>query len=399
MLTGLSAAGASLLRLAETRAATGSSPLRFLFVYTSAGRDSDSICSGSGTQFQFGAGLAPLEPIRDKVLVLDGLRLPDHTGEEHPCGRSSMLTCYSASANSRATSVSFDRFLANRIANGDSVYAGLHGFGEGDIDLEISWEAADTPNHNHVIGPQDLLQRLFPGGVTSSDGQPTTVTPNEDELALNTYLTQQVERLVQVAPSADEEQVRLHLQTLEQLRADIQGGGIARSCSALETASGDDDGTRMERLVAHALACGRTSIAVLRVGTEEPKHQYSHWQDAADYRGKLRELDIEEAGRFTRLIQLLDSYPEDGGTLLDNTLVVWSTEVAGGFDEDIHGTRNIPFVLAGGGNRLKLGQRIVTSGKTNAHLYRALGHLFGLSDALDFGDPRLGSGMLEEILG
>jgi hypothetical protein len=394
---GLSAGAASLLRLAESRANFGVSPLRFLFVYTSAGRDSNSMCSGTGAQFQFGEGLAPLEAIRDKVLVLDGIRIPEHTGEEHPCGRSSMLTASPAASSSLATAISFDRFLADRVANGESLYTGLQHPG-GDIDLPISWLAANTPNENFLAGPATLLEHLCPGGVTSSEGQPVSAGPDEDEVALNRYLTREVERFMQVAPEADTDQVALHLKTLEQLRADVSGGGISRSCEALATESNDDEGDRLARVVVHGLACGRTSVAVLRVGTEEPHHEWSHWHDGADFREKLRALDLEEAGRFTRIVQLLDSYPEDGGTLLDNTIVVWSSEVSGGYDEDIHGTNNMPFILAGGGNRLKLGQRVVANGRSNAQLYRAIAHVMGLQDALAFGSPSLGTGLLEDIL-
>ncbi len=398
LAAGLSAGAASLLRLAESRADTGASPLRFLFVYTSAGRDSNSMCSGTGAQFTFGEGLAPLEAVRDKVLVLDGLRIPAHTGEEHPCGRSSMLTAHAASGNNLGAALSFDRFLADRIANGDSLYTGLNHPG-GDIDVPISWLAPGTPNENFIAGPAALLDHLFPGGVTSSAGAPVTASPNEDESALNQYLTGELERLMKVAPQADAEQLELHLRTLEQLRADIQGGGgISRSCEELATDSADDDGDRLARLVVHGLACGRASVAVMRVGTEEPHHEWSHWQDGADFRENLQQLDLDEAARFTRIVQLLDSYPEDGGTLLDNTIVVWSSEVAGGYDEDIHGTNNMPFVLAGGGARLKLGQRIVASGRSNAQLYRAIAHLMSVQDAADFGDPQMGTGMLEDIL-
>jgi len=395
---GLSVASAAVLRLTEARAATGLSPLRFLFVYTSAGRDSNSMCTGTGSQFQLGEGLAALDAIKEKVMVVDGLRIPDHTGEEHPCGRSSMLTAFAANDRSRSNSISFDRFLANSISNGDSLYTGRSS-PAGDIDLPISWQGADTPNENYVEGSSNLLEHLFPGGTTSSEGGEISKPPSEDELSLNSYLAQQVERMHQLAPAADQDQLALHLKTLAQLRAEIEGGSsTSRSCAALGTSSADDEHDRIARLVVHGLACGRTSVAVLRIGDEEPHHEYSHWHDSTEYRGKLRDLDKDEAARFVRLIQLLDSYPEGNGTLLDNTIVVWSSEVAGGYDEDIHGTRNMPFVLAGGGNILKLGQRIVTSGRSNAQLYRAIAHRMGITGALEFGDPKMGAGMLEDIL-
>jgi len=420
---------ATSLRFLVSHAQDGAYPLRFLFVYSSAGRDGTSRCSGTGANFTLGPDYAPLEEIRDKILILDGLRIPEHTSEEHPDGRCSMLTGYAAKTPV-ARGISFDRVLANQIANGKSIYTG-HGPPGGDIDTSVSWHGANTANTDFTGGSEALAKELFPGGTTGlppgqggggeEEEAPTPApapTPgpmpapdtraSENELALNAHLQAELMRLRKVAPAAEFEKLDLHLQALEQLRNDAMPGGsgvggkplptIPLSCGAVDLSQATNETDRVSLLLAHGFACGQASVAVHRITSEEPKHEYSHYAPGDGAQEQLRKVDVQESQTFVQLIKYLSAFQEGSGTLLDNTIVVWSSEVSGWHGDDTHGTNGMPFILAGGTGRIKTGQRIVAEGRWNAELYRAIGQTFGLSNPNSFGDTAYGTGMLEDIL-
>jgi Protein of unknown function (DUF1552) len=396
---------ATATRFFVSNADTGVFPTRFLFVYSSAGRDTPSLCTGTGAGFTLGAGYAALEPWRKKILVLDGLRIPTHASEEHPSGRASMLSGMSSSSGNNivARGPSIDRYLADKLNNGSSVYTGQAGPG-GDIDVSISWHAANTANDAFVTGPEALLGKLFSGMGTPTpkpDGGSGPSAATQDELALNDYLMSEVQRLEKVAPKSEAEKLQLHLIALQQIRANLSGASGTSglpTCSAPPLASVANDTDKINLILAHAFACGAARMAVVRLDLEEPHHQYSHWNDGADYRRQLQAIDVDTSASFARLLGYLDGFKEGAGTLLDHTLVVWSSEVSGSHGGDGHGTEQMPFILAGGlGGKIKLGQRIVAPAATNAQLYRSVAQAMGVPNPT-FGDPSFGSGLLTEIL-
>lgn len=399
-------AGAScaavMLRHFVGSAQEGAYPLRFLFVYTNDGRDLRSRCTGTGRQFTLGPSYSELEPIRDKLLVLDGLRIPEHVDEEHPNGRCAMLTGRPATTQWRSRGISIDRLLARSLSHGESLYTGTQSPDEG-LDVPISWHGAGLMNDAFVGGEQALMRHLFPGIAVPTEGdEGQTDGTLENELALHRFLMEDVRRLEKVAPAEEREKVMLHLEALMQLEASLMGsGGTGHplpSCDGEVLRSASTETDRISQIVAHALACGRARIAVLRIGVNEPHHEYSHWNDQSTL-DRLVALDRTYNAHFVKLIGALESFREGDGTLLDHTIVVWSSEVSGDHGNELHGTEGMPFILAGGRSaKLRLGERIVALGKTNTELYRAIALKLGVTDTSDFGDPARPS-PLAEIFG
>ena len=231
-----------------------------------------------------------------------------------------------------------------------------------------------------------------------------------DELALNDYLMAEVSRLEKVVPVAQAEKLHLHLKTLAQVRASVPGSGSPGPvgtpaqlpmCNNSALSGTASEAELLGLVMAQAFACGRSRIAALSLGAYEPHHEYSHFGDADGLRDKLRKTDKDFTGIVAKILGHLNSIAEGDGTVLDNTIVVWSSEVSGGYNtaEDIHGTVKMPFVLAGGlGSKIKMGQRLVVNGKTNGQLYRAVAQQMGIADPSGFGEAALGSGILSDIL-
>ncbi|HEY4185455.1 MAG TPA: DUF1552 domain-containing protein [Polyangia bacterium] len=71
----------------------------------------------------------------------------------------------------------------------------------------------------------------------------------------------------------------------------------------------------------------------------------------------IGQIDNWYAGKFAKLVGLLDSVGEGSGTLLDNTATMWLPELS---DGAAHNLNNLPIVLAGGaGGYLKMGGNVV----------------------------------------
>ncbi|MEX1223057.1 MAG: hypothetical protein WEA31_00790, partial [Pirellulales bacterium] len=77
--------------------------------------------------------------------------------------------------------------------------------------------------------------------------------------------------------------------------------------------------------------------------------------------------------------------PEPGGdgSLLDNTLLVWTNELGKG---NSHTRNDIPFVMVGGGLDFKLGRSLQFKNVHHNRLLLSLAHGFG-HEVTSFGDP------------
>jgi hypothetical protein len=92
-------------------------------------------------------------------------------------------------------------------------------------------------------------------------------------------------------------------------------------------------------------------------------------------------------------LKKLDSIQEGTGTVLDNTAVFFSSEIA---DGNQHGHKNMPVVLAGGlGGAITPGRHVkYDNGPAMANLFIAIMNGFGMGN-MTFGDN--GTGPLPQL--
>ena len=103
---------------------------------------------------------------------------------------------------------------------------------------------------------------------------------------------------------------------------------------------------------------------------------------------KLEIIDRWEVEQFAYLVKRLSEIEEGDGTLLDNTLLFFSSEVA---DGNKHEHRNLPILLAGrGGGAVTAGRHVQYEGEPPiANLFISMAAAMGVS--LDtFGDEGVG---------
>src|SRR5262249_768861 len=147
-----------------------------------------------------------------------------------------------------------------------------------------------------------------------------------------------------------------------------------------------------------AFQCDATRVATLMLGrTTSPMNftvdgtNYSHHNDASHWgtdpvkKHAKDYIDNWQVSHLAYLMQERKKISEPGGTMLDNVVVFYSSDVA---DPNLHNQDNMPVLLGGrGGGAFRTGQHIKTpiAGRTTGDLFLTILAAFGIPQAT-FGD-------------
>ena len=154
-----------------------------------------------------------------------------------------------------------------------------------------------------------------------------------------------------------------------------------------------DNADLYSAIAALTVACNANPVVFLKfppnfiyggLGINADSHSQSHRLGDASMTGNcvtdaidhLIKLDTYYAQKFANLIGYLDSIPEGGGTVLDNSVVTWMNEMS---DGNAHNLNNSPIIQAGsGGGYFKTGQVINLDPAMTAdvHLGRSLSQCY-----------------------
>jgi hypothetical protein len=122
------------------------------------------------------------------------------------------------------------------------------------------------------------------------------------------------------------------------------------------------------------------------LGIEEGQHELSHHEDSkTESQDKLTRINKWYCEQLAYLARRLAETPEPGGggSLLDNTLLIWTNELGKG---NSHTLNDIPFVLVGNGLDFQMGRSLKLRGVPHNRLLLSLAHGFG--HRIDrFGNP------------
>ena len=128
-------------------------------------------------------------------------------------------------------------------------------------------------------------------------------------------------------------------------------------------------------LLANAMACGQTQVASVnfggslsnlrKPGSQQTFHMYTHEEqiDAEKgYQVNVEWFSNQVAETLLEFARSFEGVREGGGTLLDRTLIMYSTD--SGFART-HSTENIPMMTIGSaGGRMKTGYHLSAKGDT-----------------------------------
>jgi hypothetical protein len=150
----------------------------------------------------------------------------------------------------------------------------------------------------------------------------------------------------------------------------------------------------MARVGTIMMAPSRSDIFLswLPGGSTESHHDLSHEPDTnAAAQQMLVKINQWYATQVAQLITSLKAVKENGGTMFDNTLLLWCNELGKGNN---HSHTDIPIMLAGSaGGYLKTGQAVRMPAATPQNrLHLSMAHAMGLSSVATFGNAKFCAG-------
>jgi Protein of unknown function (DUF1552) len=119
-----------------------------------------------------------------------------------------------------------------------------------------------------------------------------------------------------------------------------------------------------------------------KTGQEDTEHGNNHHHISHENGPRKKEVDRWYHSQLAYFIERLSSIQEGNGSLLDNTLVVWTSDGRNGAS---HSTSNVPWILAGGKNLgVRRGRYLKQNNPPKQQLLAAVAQLAG-AQIKDFG--------------
>ncbi len=413
------------------RAQDGDVPKRLLVMFSPNGTIIENWRpTGSERDFAMSTILEPLAPFKDKLTILEGLDMRSASsgpGDGHQKGMGHMLTgadllpgdtmggCESCAPVSWAGNISIDQHIANHIG-ASTVFKSVELAalpGGSNVWTRMSYQDAGQPIPPEG-DPYRAFERLFADLGTDPFGAERRQRLQGSVLdAVAGDLGSLQRRL----GSEDRERLQLHLDIIQGLEHRLNAAGTVGAACEAPVLGERIDPTRDENfpatvdlqmdVITAAFACDLTRVGSLQwtrsvgniafpwAGVSDRHHDLSHEGDGnGDAMQKITEINRWYAGKMAELLARLDSIPEPGGTLLDNTLVVWVNELGRG---NSHSRNEIPIVMAGSAGGAFDTGRYLQLDRSHNDWMRTLAKGFGLPDE-PFGDERFNEGALDTLL-
>ncbi|PYR20273.1 MAG: hypothetical protein DMF94_12545 [Acidobacteria bacterium] len=337
---------------------------------------------GSGAGMQLGRSLAPLEPLKKKINVINGLFNKPAVGMGiHPGQTGNLLSGVPIQKGPNVRSgMTIDRVLANRLGR-ETPQPGIvlaceqpmTGYHETNFSLvyssHISWQTADSPMPNEVY-PSLAFDSLFENrGSLRYRSILDRVTDRAESLSRAVSSTDRA-RLDEYLTSVRELERRIERMREVKDRADNRAKAVGPSVFSVERPQNglpEDlrDHTRlMCDIIALAFQTDKTRIASLLLARDLSSLHYPFLDVRDGHHGASHDDLSDSYERISRfhLSQLaylagkLDAMPEGEGTVLDNCCLLWLSNMWAGWKHD---NMKLPVVLAGGlGGSLETGRAL-----------------------------------------
>jgi hypothetical protein len=364
---------------AQTRA-----PKRFLVFFHHQGMVMrDWRPRGSETDFSLPYLLEPLEPFRDRMVIIHGVgngagaRLA--TGDDHNRARNNLLTGggYGNGEPWQLLSdrISIDQELAGRLRS-DVPFAsinlaiGTDGQTVSGIRSGIFHHGANDPVTS-IADPNVAFDRVFSGFSPDGMEDPASARLRSRRTSVLDAVKQSFDSLRNRVGVEDRERLDAHAEKVRSLERRLtMGPQSGNSCSlpVITTPPGysfpvHDDVTApaMIELMTMAFACKRTNVGTIYFGSgQDPRFPWLSFnggpvlQPGYDTWHTMVHQGQHEAAlllgfrfyseMFRSLLDRLSQTQDEDGSLLDSTCVLWISDFG---DGSVHNRNNLAIVLAG----------------------------------------------------
>lgn len=429
----------SLLSRSEARAQAVSPALRFMCWHIPVGVWGPSwFPVDTGTNYTLSPTLTSLAPVKSKVLVFAGIQNTPAVNPQgsHGCGPPGMTTCMQGQKPQIQVGISVDQVYAQSLGTATRIPS-LQISGTDSTFSDVSYPAVYNGTTAWASATQPLppianaglvFDQLFAGGATTS-GNPTAVAAVAKRLALRKSVLDEVmgEQAALVARLGATDKAKLD-EYLTSVRASetavqqaISAPAGSDTCSAGTmtrpniTNGPDTNGNgkqiadpptysaMMINLMTLAFQCDATrvinyqqmngghssysSFPWLTPAINKDHHGMSHHNGDVTTGLLLARVEAWEISLFSSFLQKLDAIKEGSNSILDNSLIFLSSEIADGNAHNQGATSYAgfsaptgkPILLAGSaGGKISTGRHAIYNNAAQADLFIALLNTLGV---------------------
>jgi hypothetical protein len=358
-----------------------------------------------GADFALKESLAPLEPFKNKLLTLHGVCDKIRgDGDSHMRGIGCLLTGVelfpgniqggSDTPAGWSTGLSIDQEIKNFLQSDPATRTrfGSLEFGVMVPDRADTWTRMSYAGPNKPITPIDDPYQMFSklyGRLKGQENLKTILDDLQDDLRKLSASINPADRQLL------EEQTTFVQEMEQELKSTAAVASVGHAVPDLEPGVKEaaENMPRLSKmqieLMVNSFAADFSRVATLQytnsvgdakmrfLGVDQGHHELSHNADDDEAsQEKLTRINKWYAEQVAYLAKRLAETPEPGGSgsLLDNTLIVWTNELGKG---NSHTLDNIPFVLVGNGLDFKMGRAMDFGKIPHNRLLISLAHGFG----------------------
>lgn len=331
--------------------------------------------TGTGRDFELSPIMAPMAPYKEDLLVLSGLSnlpaIPEGPGG-HAAGTGGLLTCAhvnkSEGSDIRA-GISMDQLLVQE-RNPATMFPSLQLGTDGGADVgncdsgyscayvrNISWAGPTTPIQK-LVDPQIVFDRMFAGNDPLASREEKDKRRRYNKSILD-YVLADANGLVPKLGTTDKRKLDEYMTGVRELETRITRPP-AIECGSVEAPTDDlgfqDQVRSMCDLMVTAFQCDMTRVITFMLGNGISNrsfsflgvtgghHEISHHQDRPERLEALTTIGKWEMEQFAYLVGRLKEVEENDGSALDNSCLMFMSEMG---DGDSHDQHEHPVLIAG----------------------------------------------------
>ncbi len=358
-------------------------PTRLGFVYVPNGIIPKAwLPTTEGTAFEFMPTMKPLEPFREKLLVLSNLaqvngRALGDGGGDHARAGATWLTGVHPKKTEGVdihVGISADQLAAKEMAKATQFASLEIGVEEpslaGGCDSgyscaytnTISWRSPTAPNPVEV-SPRVIFERLFGDGGTT-DAAVRLRRSRQDRTILD-YVRGDLARMQPGLGARDKSKLDEYFESIQDIERRIRKAeeqSATMQMPVMERPVGIPDTfeehsklmadlmviawqTDMTRVITFMMAREGSNRSYREIGVPDGHHSVTHHQMDPEKIAKTQKIDEHHVKSFAYLLKRLDETKDGDGTLLDHSLVLYGSSIR---DGNVHDHHDLPLVLAGG---------------------------------------------------
>ena len=323
----------------------------------------------TGRNFDFPFILEPLEPLRDYVTVVSGLRNKGgESASPHGITQETWLNAVSPRRRNPETGVgvTVDQIAAKYLGRSTPLQS-LELCGEpGGV---ISFRTPEQPLPMEG-NPRKVFYSMFGQGDTAKERQAILNTTN----SLLDYVKESTASLNRKLDAADRAKVSDYLDSVREI--EIRVARLEESAESMANLPDaplgppEDFGELLDiqfEMIALAWQTNRTNVASMKMveeasmrtyphlGVYEAFHPTSHWGGFPERIANLRLIQNWHTQVFAKFAERLANTPDGDGSILDQSIILFGSNMA---NSDAHNNDPLPQALIGRGGGVRGGQHL-----------------------------------------